>query len=249
MTIAVGNVEVVANGLAKAKMIIGFDDQYPASIAYASRAMARYGFRGVLYLSPAVDTGRAGKLTPGTIKNLHDNLGWQIASQAWSTEAATGAGGIDTMTADQRTAEMAKLRNWQNALGLTGGGHGSYFSNVGVSDMIAYPMFRQHFKSMRAYYFGEFAQVETYPWGDPMRIRAMGAGEFQWGNSPSIYSTYWKNHVDRAIAQKGVGFLVFHDGLSGSMSNWQSGFDQLMAYLDANRASIDVVTVEDLENP
>ena len=249
MAIAVGNVEVVANGLAKAKMIIGFDDQFPATIAYATRAMARYGFRGVLYLSPAIDTGRAGKLTPGTIKNLHDNLGWQIASQAWSTEAATGAGGIDTMTADQRTAEMAKLRNWQNALGLTGGGHGSYFSNVGPTDMIAYPVFRQHFRSMRGYYFGEFAQVETYPWGDPMRIRAMGAGEFQWGNSSAIYSTYWKNHIDRAIAQKGVGFLVFHDGLSGSMSNWQAAFDQMLAYLDANRASIDVVTVEDLEAP
>ncbi|WP_455155939.1 hypothetical protein [Sphingomonas zeae] len=249
MTIAVGNVEIVANALTKAKMIIGFDDQFPATIAYASRAMARYGFRGVLYLSPAIDTGKAGKLASATIKNLHDNLGWQIASQAWSTEAATGAGGIDMMTADQRTAEMAKLRNWQNALGVTGGGHGSYFSNVGVGDMIAYPMFRQHFRSMRAYYFGEFAQVETYPWGDPMRIRAMGAGEFQWGNNPSIYSTYWKNHVDRAIAQKGVGFLVFHDGLAGSMSNWQPAFDQLMAYLDANRASIDVVTVEDLENP
>ena len=115
--------------------------------------------------------------------------------------------------------------------------------------MIAYPMFRQHFHSMRAYYFGEFGTVETYPWGDPMRIRAMGAGEFQWGNSASIYSSYWKNHVDRAMAQKGVGFIVFHDGLSGSLSNWQPAFDQLMAYLDANRAAIDVVTEEDLENP
>ncbi|WP_322964451.1 hypothetical protein [Sphingomonas fuzhouensis] len=249
MTIAVGNIELVANALTKAKMIIGFDDQFPATIAYASRALARYGFRGVLYVSPATDTGKSGKLATATIKNLHDNLGWQIASQAWSTEMANGAGGIDMMTADQRTAEMAKLRNWQNALGLTGGGHGSYFSNVGATDAIAYPMFRQHFRSMRGYYFGEFAQVETYPWGDPMRIRAMGAGEFQWGNSPSIYSTYWKNHVDRAIAQKGVGFIVFHDGLSGAMSNWQSGFDQLLAYLDANRAVIDVVTVEDLENP
>lgn len=249
MTIAVGNVEVVANALAKAKMVIAFDDQFPATITYAARAMARYGFRGVLYVSPAIDAGRSGKLAVAQIKNLHDNLGWQIASQAWSTEAATGAGGIDTMTADQRTAEMAKLRNWQNALGLTGGGHGSYFSNVGVTDMIAYPMFRQHFRSMRAYYFGEFAQVETYPWGDPMRIRAMGAGEFQWGNSSSIYSTYWKNHVDRAIAQKGVGFIVFHDSLNGSLSNWQPAFDQLLAYLDANRGAIDVVTVEDLENP
>ena len=249
MTIAVGNVEVVANALTRAKLILSFDDQYPATINYASRAMARYGFRGVLYASPAIDAGKTGKLPVAQIKALHDNLGWQVASQAYSTENATGAGGIDVMTADQRTAEMAKLRNWQNAIGLTGGGHGSYFSNVGPTDMIAYPMFRQAFRSMRAYYFGEFAQVETYPWGDPMRIRAMGAGEFQWGNNSAIYSTYWKNHVDRAIAQKGVGFLVFHDGLSGSMSNWQPAFDQLLAYLDANRSAIDVVTVEDMETP
>ncbi|QRY97232.1 hypothetical protein JT366_08440 [Sphingomonas paucimobilis] len=112
---AVGNVEVVANGLTKAKFIISFDDQYPATIAYASRALARYGFRGVLYLSPAIDAGRAGRLSVTTIKTLHDNLGWQIASQAYSTEAATGPGGIDVMSADQRTADIAKLRNLQNA--------------------------------------------------------------------------------------------------------------------------------------
>ncbi|QPT08570.1 hypothetical protein [Sphingomonas paucimobilis] len=249
MTIAVGNVELVANALTKAKFIISFDDQYPATINYASRAMARYGFRGVLYVSPAIDLGKSGKLTAAQLKTLHDNLGWQIASQAYSTENNTGVGGIDVMTADQRTAEIAKLRNWQNALGLSGGSTGSYFSNVGVTDMIAYPMFRQAFRSMRAYYFGEFNQVETYPWGDPMRIRAMGAGEFQWGNSASIYSTYWKNHIDRARAQLGVGFIVFHGGLDGSLSNWRPAFDQMLAYLDANRATIDVVTVEDLETP
>lgn len=249
MSMAVGNVELVANGLTKAKMIISFDDQYPATINYASRAMARYGFRGMLYLSPGVDTGKTGKIQISTLKNLHDNLGWQIASQAWSTENNVGAGGIDVITGDQRTADMAKLRNFQNGLGLTGGNTGSYFSNVGATDMIAYPMFRQNFASMRAYYFGEFSQVETYPWGDPMRIRAMGAGEFQWGNNAAIYTTYWKNHVDRAMAQKGVGFLVFHGGLDGSLSNWQPAFDQLLAYLDANRASIDVVTMQDLETP
>lgn len=249
MTIALGNIEVIANGLSKAKFIISFDDQYPATINFASRALARYGFPGVLYLSPAIDVGKTNKLTASQIKTLHDNLGWQIASQAWSTENNTGTGGIDVITADQRTAEMSKLRNWQNAMGLSGGSDGSYFSNVGVADMIAYPMFRQHFRTMRAYYFGEFGVTETFPWGDPMRIRAMGAGEFQWGNNAAIYSTYWKNHVDRAIANKGVGFLVFHDGLSGSMSNWQPAFLSLLAYLDANRASIDVCTVQDLVTP
>lgn len=248
MTIAVGNVELVANALTKAKFIIGFDDQYPATINYAARAMARYGFRGVLYLSPAVDTGRTGKLPIAQVKTLHDYLGWQIASQAYSTENNVGPGGLELMSADQRAAETAKLRNWQNAMGLSGGAHGSYFGNVGAANMLTYPMFR-NYRSVRAYYFGEFGTVETYPWGDPMRIRAMGAGEFQWSNSTVLFSTYWKNHVDRAMSQKGVGFLVFHDGLSGSMSNWRPAFDQLLAYLDANRALIDVVTVEDLEAP
>lgn len=249
MTLAVGNVELVANGLNKAKMVIAFDDQFPNTINYASRAMARYGFKGVLYVSPAIDVGRPGKLPPAQLKTLHDNLGWQIASQAYSTENNTGVGGIDVITADQRTVDAAKLRNWQNGLGLSGGNHGSYFSNVGATDMIAYPMFRQAFRSMRAYYFGEFSVIETYPWADPMRIRAMGAGEFQWGNNAAIYTTYWKNHIDRAMAQKGVGFIVFHDGLGGGLSNWRPAFDQMLAYLDANRASIDVVTVEDLETP
>lgn len=248
VTIAVGNVELVANTLNRAKFIIGFDDQYPATITYASRAMARYGFRGVLYLSPAIDAGRTGKLPVAQIKTLHDNLGWQIASQAYSTENNTGPGGLEVMNADQRAAETAKLRNWQNALGLSGGAHGSYFGNVGATNMLTYPMFR-NYRSVRAYYFGEFSIIETYPWGDPMRIRAMGAGEFQWGNSSVLYSTYWKNHVDRAMAQKGVGFIVFHDGLNGSMSNWRPAFDQLLAYLDANRSAIDVVTVDDLEVP
>ncbi|PUE89448.1 hypothetical protein, partial [Xanthomonas hortorum] len=63
------------------------------------------------------------------------------------------------------------------------------------------------------------------------------------------YTTYWKNHIDRAMAQKGVGFVVFHDGLGGGLSNWRAAFAQMLAYLDANRASIDVVTVEDLETP
>lgn len=243
---AIGNVELVPSAITKAKFVIGFDDMYPLTIAYASRVMSRYGMRAVLYPSTMIGLGQPGKLTGAMLKNLHDNLGWQVASQAFSTEANAGTGSIGAMTLDQRTAEMSKLRNMQNALGLTGGAHGSYFSNVGLG--LADAMFRQHFRSMRGYIFGPI-QPETFPWGDPMRIRAMGAGEFQWGNAADIYTTYWKNYVDAAIAQKGVGILIFHGGLDGLLSNWQPAFDALCAYLDANRATIDVVTIDDLENP
>ncbi|UZW56603.1 hypothetical protein NUH86_07575 [Sphingobium sp. JS3065] len=248
MILRFGNVEVVPNGIAKAKFIVAFDDMSPLTVQYASRAMARYGFRGVLYPSSMIALGQPGKLTVPMVKNLHDNLGWQIASQAYSTENNVGAGGIDLMTSDQRTAEMAKLRNMHNALGLTGGAHGSYFSNVGVTDMIAYPMFRQHFRSMRAYYFGP-VPPETFPWGDPMRIKAQGAGEFQYNSDADLFTNRWKPYIDSAIAQKGVAFLVFHGGLNTPGVSWQSSFDAMMTYLDAERANIDVVTVDDLEMP
>ncbi|WP_324000505.1 hypothetical protein, partial [Parvimonas sp. M13] len=109
-TIAVGNVEAVAPGINKGKLILAFDDQYPNAINFASQVMSQYGFKGVLYVSPAVDTGKANKLTVEQIKNLHDYLGWQIASQAYSTENNVGAGGIDVISADQRSADTAKLR-------------------------------------------------------------------------------------------------------------------------------------------
>ncbi|WP_440978556.1 hypothetical protein ACQHGV_13360 [Sphingomonas pseudosanguinis] len=82
-----------------------------------------------------------------------------------------------------------------------------------------------------------------------VHFREIGFPGDQRGDNAAIYTTHQRNPVDRAIAQKGVGFLVFHDGLDGSLSNWRPAFDQLLAYLDANRALIDVVTVEDLETP
>src|SRR6185437_6453434 len=122
-----------------------------------------------LFPSPVTSTiGVDGtRLTTEQVRSLHDNLGWQIGSQAWSTETNTI---VDAMTEDQFTSELGKIRNWQKSLGVTGGEHGSYFSLVSAADMITYPSFRKHFRSIRSYYEGNATTPpmqygETFPFG------------------------------------------------------------------------------------
>lgn len=246
MTIALGNIEFLPNPLTKAKAIIGFDDDWLGQNNVVAVAMAKYGFPGVLYPSPIA--GRVGVndalyISPSQIRNLHDNHGWQIASQAWATEDSTI---IDNMTEAQRTAEYGKLRAWHRAMGVTGGEHGSYFSNVSQKDMGAYPTFRKHFRSMRCFMNGNdatppFPVGETFPFGDPMLIRCLNFGYL----SNTNITQRLQEHAEQAITNKGVAFFAGHDDASVP-GNIQSAMLNLLAFLDANRATIEVCTEEDL---
>jgi hypothetical protein len=247
-TIQMGNVEFVPNALAKAKCILSFDDGHLGQYTYAAIQMAKYGFRGLAYPSPpAILVDVSGSyMTSKQIKSLHDNLGWQIGSQAWSTEVQAT---VDGWSENEFTAEMSRLRNWQNAMGLTGGDHGSYFSGVGPTDMIAYPTFRKCFRSMRSFLGGNGGGVpltygESFPFGDPMAIRALNGASYTGVDNGDRL----KLHVDQAIQYKGVAQFVWHNepNIVTPTANIQNGFLQLLAYLDANRASIDVCTEEDL---
>lgn len=246
-TVAIGNVTFVPNWFTRAKAVLYFDDGYLPQMTYAAKEMARYGFRGVMFPSPARNTGvMPDRLTAEHIIALHDVLGWQIGSQAWSTEEASF---LDALNEDGFTAELAKLRNWQNALGVTGGDHGSYFSGVGVDDMIAWPAFRKHFRTMRSFGGGwdqnpPMVYGETLPYGDPMGIRALDAETPSWGatNGERLCA-----HVDQAIANKGLAAMVWHGGM-GAAGNVRTGLDTVLAYLDAHRDTIDVVTEEDIHH-
>lgn len=242
----IGNIEFVPNQFTKAKCILSFDDGFQSQLTYAAAQMAKYGFPGVLFPSPITTTIGidSDRLTPTQIKNMHDNLGWQIGSQSWSTESNTI---VDAMTEDQFTSEVSRIRNWQKSLGITGGEHGSYFSNVGPTDMIAYPTFRKHFRSMRTFFEGATAippfQIgETLPFGDPMAVRAINGATTAWATNTS---SQLQAHVDQAITNKGIAYFIWHNDLA-TAGNARTGFDSLLAYLDANRATIDVVTEDDL---
>jgi len=246
VTVQLGNIDFVPNKLTKAKCILSFDDAYLSHLTYAAAQMSKYGFRGVLFPSPITTFigSDATRLTAQQIKNMHDNLGWQIGSQSWSTEDSTL---IDAMTETEFTTELSKLRTWQNTLGLTGGEHGSYFSNVGIEDLIAYPTFRKHYRSMRTYFVGQASVVplqfgETFPFGDPMAVRAVNGATSSWA---ATTGAMLQAHIDQAITNKGVAYLAWHNDLA-SAGNARTGFDTLLAYLDSHRSTIDVVTEEEL---
>lgn len=63
------------------------------------------------------------------------------------------------------------------------------------------------------------------------------------------YAGVWKPAVDRAIATKGLVGFIYHQNLAdppGTNDSYKTETDSLLAYLDAQRANIDVITVADL---
>lgn len=246
ISMQIHSIEFVPNILTKAKAIFTFDDSYINT--YAFTQLAKYGFRAIIYPSPITTTigVDSTRLSPQQVRNLHDNLGWQIGSQAWSTENIND---INAMDDSMLTQELSKIRTWQKSLGITGGEDGSYFSGVTHQNMTAYPAFRKHFRTMRRFDAGNNANPplfygETFPFGDPMNVRCLNGATVSWGTNTS---TRLQAHVDQAITNKGVALFAWHNDLA-STGNARTGFDALLVYLDSQRANIDVCTIEDLYN-
>lgn len=239
----IGNIEWTPNILTKAKCILTFDDGYISQYTYAARQMAKYGFRGIAYpgaLANNISTTNGTAMTPTQLKHLHDDLGWQIGSQAWLTEAP------DVSVENAFTIEMAKQCNLQNALGLTGGEDGSYFSGISQYDANAFKVFRKMFRSMRVFGGGNgsgppLIYPEMFPFADDYLVRSIDAATGGWA-TPAVNQ---QAHIDQAIAAKGVAIFAWHNQLAAGGTD-RSAFDTTLAYLDANRANIDVCTIEDL---
>jgi peptidoglycan/xylan/chitin deacetylase (PgdA/CDA1 family) len=239
----IGNIEWTPNILTKAKCILTFDDGYISQYTYAAKQMAKYGFRGIAYpgaLANNISTTNGTGMTPTQLKHLHDDLGWQIGSQAWLTEAP------DVSVENAFTIEMAKQCNLQNALGLTGGEDGSYFSGISQYDANAFRVFRKMFRSMRVFGGGNgsgppLIYPEMFPFADDYLVRSIDAATGGWA-TPAVNQ---QAHIDQAIAAKGVAIFAWHNQLAAGGTD-RSAFDTTLAYLDANRANIDVCTIEDL---
>ncbi|SFK41380.1 hypothetical protein [Caulobacter sp. UNC279MFTsu5.1] len=248
-TIQIGNIEFIPNPLPKGKVILSFDDGHVGQFTFAAVRMAKYGFRGMAYLSPpALNIGVSSSyVSRSQAQTMHDLLGWQFPDQAWDTETL---GDILDMSENEFTGNLAARRNWDNGMGLTGGEHGSYFSGVGPTILQAYPSFRKHYRSMRAFFaplgvgapgVNPMTFGETYPWGDPFQIRALnGAGFTGAENGDKLIA-----HAQQAATHKGVAQFVWHNEMT-SAGNIQNGFLQLLAWLHQNRSLVDVVTEEDL---
>ncbi|MDR9846996.1 hypothetical protein [Herbaspirillum huttiense] len=251
MVVDLGNLESVPNLLNKARIIFGFDDAYANQFTNALPILAAAGMPAVLYPSTIANKIDVDPqwLTSDQIKILHDVHGWQIASQAYTSESAAL---IDGMSEDQRTVDFQRYRLWQRAMGVSGGEHGSYFSGVSQSDMVAVPTFRKFYRNIRCFYSGMGAGLpfkcgETFPFGDNTLVRALNGASW----SDATNTSQIKLQIDQTIAQKGVLFIVYHNEINGSGSNVEQGFKDAVAYCAAQQAAgnLQVCTEEDLYYP
>lgn len=252
LTLQVGMIDFLPNALTKAKAILSFDNGYIGHATYSGPQLVKRGWAGVFCLSQQPETHDVQNnrfCSTAQLRRLHDIHGFQMASQAWLTEDRNY---IDGLTEPERTIEMQKIAIWMNAMGFTGGEHGSYFSNVGVQDLVAHNMFRTNFRSVRTYIGASgtsgppLTYGEMYPWSDPMRVRAYGASTV----TDSTNGARAIAHAQQAIDNKGVAYFAWHSdqdpGSETYNANVHAGFNELLDWLDANRDQIDVVTEEAL---
>lgn len=244
----VGAIEWAPNARTKGAAILTFDDSHSDQYTYAAAQMARYGFRGVLYPSPAGDAiAAASKMTAAQISTLHDVHGWQVATQDYTNQGANGSAGEAQTLAEH----MQSSRVLHSAYGWTGGLDNSYPGGNAVDNLA--PTTKAHVDLLRQFgrtarqFIGGSATGQPFPWGDtfpfadPFLIRGLNANT--WTDTTNGSQNI--AHAQQAIDIKGVATFVWHGGL-GTAGNQQDGFNALLAFLDANRSSIDVLTYQDL---
>ncbi|AUW59603.1 hypothetical protein C1T17_17465 [Sphingobium sp. SCG-1] len=237
MVIELGSPYFQRSALNKAKAIITFDDGYASVVNTALPLFKAKGFRGMYNLGAMQQTLDApGHLTKAQVHVLRD-AGWQWMQQAYSTEELAP---ILAMSETDRDAEMRKQIDFARENRLGDPGFGSYFSQVGQTQVGLYGMFARNQRSTRAYFTPRAVSPpdfpilygENYPFVDPYLVKSLAA------DVPSESFGLLTQHAEQAIANRGVAIYTFHNALDN--------LPMLLDWLDANRDRIDVVTEADL---
>jgi len=236
--VLIGDVFFCPRILSKGSVIIGFDDCRSDTWTDGAKYMMRKGIPGVLYPGAVASVLRGGvdqfQMSVRQMELLQRLYGWQIAYQAFDTEAPVS-------TADEFGANMGELHAMYNAAGWGYGNDGSYFSGVNINS--AYDNeFRKNFRSMRSYKVFSSPQMaavygEVVPLPDPYNIRSIGV------DTSTHTLANLTGVVDNCITRKSTAIFIFHAAGIGDTK-----FTGLIDYLDANRATVDCMTMDQLVN-
>ncbi|WP_431266246.1 hypothetical protein ACQ859_13760 [Roseateles chitinivorans] len=240
--ILLGGVFVCPKQLNRAAAVIAFDDCRADTWTDASFELAKRGFPGTLFPGAVAAMLRAGpdqfQMSVAQMQKLCRLHGWQVASQAWSTENPPFGG-------DQAMSEMASQRALWVALGVNGGGMGSYFSNNSPNALDWKAARRTNFPmGMRGFNVGASGSItakvvlpETFPIADPNYVTALGI-DLNVNTGADLI-----NFASYAAASRGLAIFVFHVIPSGNAAQFAK-FTGLLDYLDSRRDAIEVCTYE-----
>lgn len=233
--VLIGRVFVAPKTLTKGAVSIGFDDCRADTWTFGARYMNQRGMPGVLYPGAIASVIRSTpdqfNMTMDQVKKLQDYYGWQVAAQAWDSENPT-----DTL--EKFTENMSALSALYDTVGYGGGADGSYFSNVSLGSSRD-PVFRKSFRTMRSFQTYSATEMAGYngeclPFADRYNLHGFGV------NMGTMALADITAVIDRVIARKTHLNLVFHESYSSTL------FNGIINYIDANRANLDVVTIDQL---
>lgn len=222
------------NVSAKAKAVLWFDDGNLAGQTAAIGIAAQYGLPVTLAYIADTFTAAGSTLSPDNARYVQDSLGGQIAVHAY--------GAVDhndtVMTPAQHFEEFLAYQHFGAAMGFHGVEDLAYFNagfpgiNSAARDLIVKRLFRSARTTNGRY-------AETLPPGNPGATRAfqMGAGNTSAG--------HFQPFATKAINCKGLAQFVWHALDATALAE----FTTFCAWLDANRASIEVGTPQRVYDP
>lgn len=207
------SLDFVPNALTKGSVIFTFDDLHNGAWNNALPIMSKYNFPGVLCMDTTVKMGQSGFLTPTQIAKMHRDYGWEIAYQVYQNETGFN------LSPESWTRQVGKWVLAMNKLGIHETQNGSYGSstvtNVDEERLLAA---KRTLATLRRFTSGTntsppFRNPETVPYADPYNLRCMNmSSSFTAG---TIYDR-WKDHVDQAVAAKGVAIFACHSEFNGA---------------------------------
>jgi hypothetical protein len=236
-------IDFVPNALSKAIVIFSVDDFHSGIWTALMPALSKYGYPGVMFADTAVKLGSTGFLTAEQVRILHQQYGWQVANQNFRNETNF------PYSIEQTLQEHAKFNLYMQALGIGDVEDSSYGSSNSTNirdDNI--PALRRMYRSAPLFVNGNpttppFSIGETAPYGDPYRIKRLNmSSSFGTGN----FLQRLKEHVDQAVATKGVAFFGAHGEFNaGSSSEVLTALPDLVDYIRSLEVagSLEVLTL------
>lgn len=239
---AVHDVTFITNPITKGMVVIGFDDNRRDTFAYAYPKMKAYGFPGVIYpgaIAATLGANDAVFMNTANLLELQAN-GWDIASQAYESEAPT-------QTTEQFNASMLAMKAFYAAKGFQDFPDGSYFSSISYGNATYQPVFDAVFRCMRGFTsFNNAAapRPETLPPSNPRELRAFGVDTSQNSAAAALIP-----YAQRASARRSVAITIFHATGAGDVKHPADGgtfttFEAYLGWLNSptGRAAVDVVS-------
>lgn len=210
VTVRLQAAELIADGTAvfpNGAVVITADDAYQSFVDLGAAKLDGYGFPVTMYLI-ADRIGLSGRLTMQEILDRQATAGWEAACHAWADSAhGTTYTGLTAAAADTDARAM-------KAFAVTNGFRGA--------DLFALPKGAtakttdgQPLIPILARYYASVASTvnktrETWPPGDPFRVRRISAiSSFSGGYSPANI-TGSGGDLDKVKANGGVLVLNFH---------------------------------------